>query len=42
MLADAGAVTNEKHAAILSSKFVFEALLGRCRVLFIYKNYFMA
>jgi hypothetical protein len=42
MLADAEEVKNEKHTAILSSKFVFGALLGCCCVLFICKNYFMA
>jgi hypothetical protein len=38
MLADIEALTNEKHTAILSSKFLFKALLGRCRELFMCKK----
>jgi hypothetical protein len=38
MLADVEALTNEKHTAILSSKF----LLGFCCVLIMYKTYCMA
>jgi hypothetical protein len=42
MLADAEAPTNEKHTAMLSSKFLLLPMLGCCRVLFMYKNYCMA